>query len=103
MVVALMDEKHSRANPRDASRVERKALSRSAIDSAARAEELGLARDRIILSCKVSGVQELIAVYSDIAGRCDYALHLGLTEAGMGSKGIVASSAALAVLLQEGI
>src|SRR4051812_776159 len=103
MVAALMDENHARAEPWDASRVAREALIRSALDSAARAEELGLARDRIILSCKVSGVQELIAVYSDIAGRCDYALHLGLTEAGMGSKGIVASSAALAVLLQQGI
>jgi (E)-4-hydroxy-3-methylbut-2-enyl-diphosphate synthase len=103
MVAALMDENHTRAAPWDASRVAREALIRSALDSAARAEELGLARDRIILSCKVSGVQELIAVYRDIAGRCDYALHLGLTDAGMGSKGIVASSAALAVLLQEGI
>ena len=103
MVAALMDENHSRATPWDASRVAREALIRSALDSAARAEELGLSRDRIILSCKVSGVQELIAVYRDIAGRSDYALHLGLTEAGMGSKGIVASSAALGVLLQEGI
>jgi len=103
MVAALMDENHSRAEPWDASRVAREALIRSALDSAARAEELGLARDRIILSCKVSGVQELIAVYRDIAHRCDYALHLGLTEAGMGSKGIVASTAALGVLLQEGI
>jgi len=103
MVAALMDENHSRATPWDASRVAREALIRSALDSAARAEELGLSRDRIILSCKVSGVQELIAVYRDIGGRCDYALHLGLTEAGMGSKGIVASTAALGVLLQEGI
>ena len=103
MVAALMDENHSRTDPWDASRVAREALIRSALDSAARAEELGLARDRIILSCKVSGVQELIAVYRDIAGRSDYALHLGLTEAGMGSKGIVASTAALSVLLQEGI
>jgi len=103
MVAALMDENHTRAAPWDASRVAREALIRSALDSAARAGELGLARDRIILSCKVSGVQELIAVYRDIAGRCDYALHLGLTEAGMGSKGIVASTAALGVLLQEGV
>jgi (E)-4-hydroxy-3-methylbut-2-enyl-diphosphate synthase len=103
MVASLMDENHTRAEPWDATRVAREALIRSALDSAARAEELGLARDRIILSCKVSGVQELIAVYRDIAHRCDYALHLGLTEAGMGSKGIVASSAALSVLLQEGI
>jgi (E)-4-hydroxy-3-methylbut-2-enyl-diphosphate synthase len=103
MVVALMDENHARAEPWDAARVAREALLRSALDSAARAEELGLTRDRILLSCKVSGVQELIAVYRDLAARCDYALHLGLTEAGMGSKGIVASTAALAVLLQEGI
>jgi len=103
MVAALMDENHTREKPWDASRVAREALIRSALDSAARAEEIGLARDRIILSCKVSGVQELIAVYRDLAARCDYALHLGLTEAGMGSKGIVASTAALGVLLQEGI
>ena len=103
MVATLMDENHARAEPWDAARVGREALIRSALDSAARAEELGLARDRIILSCKVSGVQELIAVYRDLAARCDYALHLGLTEAGMGSKGIVASTAALGVLLQEGI
>ncbi|HEX7917154.1 flavodoxin-dependent (E)-4-hydroxy-3-methylbut-2-enyl-diphosphate synthase [Rudaea sp.] len=103
MVAALMDENHARVEPWDAAHVAREALIRSALDSAARAEELGMTRDRIILSCKVSGVQELIAVYRDLAARCDYALHLGLTEAGMGSKGIVASSAALAVLLQEGI
>src|SRR5471030_1710298 len=103
MVTVLMDENHTRAEPWDAAHVAREALIRSALDSAARAEELGLTRDRILLSCKVSGVQELIAVYRDLGARCDYALHLGLTEAGMGSKGIVASSAALAVLLQEGI
>jgi len=103
MVAALMDENHARAVPWDAARVAREALIRSALDSAARAEELGMTRDRILLSCKVSGVQELIAVYRDVAARCDYALHLGLTEAGMGSKGIVASTAALGVLLQEGI
>ncbi|MFC4762940.1 flavodoxin-dependent (E)-4-hydroxy-3-methylbut-2-enyl-diphosphate synthase [Dyella koreensis] len=103
MVAMLMDENHTRAEPWDAAHVAREALIRSALDSALRAEEIGLSRDRIILSCKVSGVQELIAVYRDIAARCDYALHLGLTEAGMGSKGITASSAALAVLLQEGI
>ena len=103
MVTALMDENHTRAESWDAAHVAREALIRSALDSAARAEELGMTRDRIILSCKVSGVQELIAVYRDLAARCDYALHLGLTEAGMGSKGIVASSAALSVLLQEGI
>jgi (E)-4-hydroxy-3-methylbut-2-enyl-diphosphate synthase len=81
----------------------REALIRSALDSAHRAVELGLPADRIVLSCKVSGVQELVAVYRDLALRSDFALHLGLTEAGIGSKGIVASSAALAVLLQEGI
>lgn len=103
MVAALMDENHQRTEPWDAALVAREALIRSALDSAIRAEEIGLPRERIILSCKVSGVQELIAVYRDLAARCDYALHLGLTEAGMGSKGITASSAALAVLLQEGI
>jgi (E)-4-hydroxy-3-methylbut-2-enyl-diphosphate synthase len=103
LLARMMDENHARAEPWDAPRVMREALIRSALDSAARAEEIGLARERIILSCKVSGVQELIAVYRDLAARCDYALHLGLTEAGIGSKGIVASSAALAVLLQEGI
>ena len=103
MVAMLMDENHARAEPWDAARVAREALIRSALDSAARAEELGLGRDRIVISCKVSGVQELIAVYRALGARCDYALHLGLTEAGMGSKGIVASTAALSVLLQEGI
>jgi (E)-4-hydroxy-3-methylbut-2-enyl-diphosphate synthase len=103
LVATLMDENHARAEPWDAAHVAREALIRSALDSAARAEDLGLPRDRIILSCKVSGVQELIAVYRDLAARADYALHLGLTEAGMGSKGIVASTAALAVLLQQGI
>jgi (E)-4-hydroxy-3-methylbut-2-enyl-diphosphate synthase len=99
----LMDENHARAEPWDAASVMREALVRSAIDSAERARELGLPAERIVLSAKVSGVQELIAVYRELARRCDYPLHLGLTEAGMGSKGIVASSAALAVLLQEGI
>ena len=103
MVAMLMDENAKRAQPWDASHVAREALIRSALDSAAKAEEIGLPRERIILSCKVSGVQELIAVYRDLARRGDYALHLGLTEAGMGSKGITASAAALAVLLQEGI
>ncbi|MEO7062405.1 MAG: flavodoxin-dependent (E)-4-hydroxy-3-methylbut-2-enyl-diphosphate synthase [Dokdonella sp.] len=103
MLTTLMDENAARASPWEAARVGREALIRSALDSAARAEELGLARDRIILSCKVSGVQELIAVYRNLGARCDYALHLGLTEAGIGSKGIVASTAALSVLLQEGI
>ncbi|MDP2324634.1 MAG: flavodoxin-dependent (E)-4-hydroxy-3-methylbut-2-enyl-diphosphate synthase, partial [Gammaproteobacteria bacterium] len=87
----------------DAAAVMREALIVSALRSAAKAEEIGLPGDRIVLSCKVSGVQDLITVYRDLAARCDYPLHLGLTEAGMGSKGIVASTAALAVLLQEGI
>ncbi|MGB0134873.1 flavodoxin-dependent (E)-4-hydroxy-3-methylbut-2-enyl-diphosphate synthase [Dokdonella sp.] len=103
MVATLMDENHTRPEPWSAAHVAREALIRSALDSAARAEELGMSREQIILSCKVSGVQELISVYRDLAARCDYALHLGLTEAGMGSKGIVASTAALGVLLQEGI
>ncbi len=103
LVVALMDENRKRPNPLDAADVTREALVRSALDSAARASELGMEAKKIILSCKVSGVQDLIAVYRDLAARCDYALHLGLTEAGMGSKGIVASTAAIGVLLQEGI
>ncbi len=103
LAAQLMDENHERAEPWDAGRVLREALIRSALDSAHRAVELGLAAERIILSAKVSGVQELIAVYREMARRSDFALHLGLTEAGIGSKGIVASSAALAVLLQEGI
>ncbi|WP_397571985.1 flavodoxin-dependent (E)-4-hydroxy-3-methylbut-2-enyl-diphosphate synthase [Silanimonas sp.] len=103
LAAVLMDENASRAEPWDAARVLREALVRSALDSAEKAVELGLPKDRIILSAKVSGVQELIAVYRDLAARCEYPLHLGLTEAGMGSKGIVASTAALSVLLQEGI
>ena len=103
LAARLMDENHERAEPWDAGRVLREALIRSAIDSAERAVEIGLPRERIVLSAKVSGVQELVAVYRDLAARSDFALHLGLTEAGIGSKGIVASSAALGVLLQEGI
>jgi len=103
LLTRLMDENSKRAEPLDARAVTQEAMIRSALDSAERAVELGLPRDRIILSCKVSGVQDLIAVYRDIAARCDYPLHLGLTEAGMGSKGIVASTAGMAVLLQEGI
>nr|WP_134984915.1 flavodoxin-dependent (E)-4-hydroxy-3-methylbut-2-enyl-diphosphate synthase [Xanthomonas axonopodis] len=103
LAAQLMDENSQRATPWDAGRVLREALIRSAVESAERAVELGLPRERIILSAKVSGVQELIAVYRDMASRCDFALHLGLTEAGIGSKGIVASAAALSVLLQEGI
>ena len=103
LATRLMDENAQRAEPWDAERVMQEALLVSALSSAARAEALGLPRDKIILSCKVSGVQQLIAAYRELARRCDYALHLGLTEAGMGSKGIVASTAALGVLLQEGI
>jgi (E)-4-hydroxy-3-methylbut-2-enyl-diphosphate synthase len=103
LATQLMDENALRADPWDAGRVLREALIRSALDSAQRAVELGLPADRIVLSAKVSGVQELIAVYRDLSARSHFALHLGLTEAGIGSKGMVASSAALAVLLQEGI
>ena len=99
----MMDDNAGQREPQDAAAVMREALIVSALQSAAKAEEIGLPGDRIILSCKVSGVQDLITVYRDLAARCDYPLHLGLTEAGMGSKGIVASTAALAVLLQEGI
>jgi (E)-4-hydroxy-3-methylbut-2-enyl-diphosphate synthase len=99
----MMDENAKSPNPKDVAEITREALIVSALDSAKRAEELGLPHDRIVLSCKVSEVQDLIAVYQELAKRCDYALHLGLTEAGMGSKGIVASTAALAVLLQQGI
>lgn len=103
LIVRMMDENSRLADPRAANEITREALIMSALQSAQRAEELGLAHDRIVLSCKVSDVQDLIAVYQELARRCDYALHLGLTEAGMGSKGIVASTAALAVLLQQGI
>jgi (E)-4-hydroxy-3-methylbut-2-enyl-diphosphate synthase len=103
ILARIMDENARRAEPHDAGSVMREAMVVSALESAAKAEEYGLAGNRIILSCKVSSVQDLVAIYRDLAGRCDYPLHLGLTEAGMGSKGIVASTAALAVLLQEGI
>ncbi|MBF6992174.1 MULTISPECIES: flavodoxin-dependent (E)-4-hydroxy-3-methylbut-2-enyl-diphosphate synthase [Cupriavidus] len=103
LLARIMDENASRAEPWPAQSVMIEALITSAIDSAKKAEEIGLPGSQIILSCKVSQVQELIAVYRELARRCDYALHLGLTEAGMGSKGIVASTAALSVLLQEGI
>jgi len=103
LLARLMDENASKSQPAEATVVMRNALIQSAIGSAQQAESLGLPRDRIILSCKVSDVQDLISVYRVLAGRCDYALHLGLTEAGMGSKGIVSSTAALSVLLQEGI
>ena len=103
LLTRLMDENSASAQPLPAQGVMRKAVVLSALESAQRAEELGMAHDRIILSAKVSGVQDLIAIYRDMAARCDYPLHLGLTEAGMGSKGIVASTAGMAVLLQEGI
>ena len=103
LLARIMDKNAESSDPKDAGHVMREALITSALESAAKAEEIGLGRDRIILSCKVSGVQDLIAVYRDLAACCNYALHLGLTEAGMGSKGIVASTAALSVLLQEGI
>ncbi len=103
LLARLMDENARSTNPLDAAHVMREALVTSAIGSAQRAEEIGLPGDRILLACKVSDVQDLIAVYTELARRCDYPLHLGLTEAGMGSKGIVASTAALAVLLQQGI
>ncbi len=103
LVVRMMDENSRLDEPLEVRAVTRAALIASALQSAERAEQLGLAHDRIVLSCKVSEVQDLIAVYRALSQQCDYALHLGLTEAGMGSKGIVASTAALAVLLQEGI
>lgn len=103
LLARLMDENGRLAQPREAGDVMREALIVSALESAEKAESIGLPGDRIILSCKVSAVQDLISVYRRLAARCDYPLHLGLTEAGMGSKGIVASTAALAVLLQEGI
>jgi (E)-4-hydroxy-3-methylbut-2-enyl-diphosphate synthase len=103
LLTRLMDENAVSPNPVSAAAVQREAIIQSALLSASRAEELGLGRDRIILSTKVSDVQHLIAVYQDLAARCDYALHLGLTEAGMGSKGIVASSSAMGILLQQGI
>ncbi|MES9811439.1 MAG: flavodoxin-dependent (E)-4-hydroxy-3-methylbut-2-enyl-diphosphate synthase [Candidatus Thiodiazotropha sp.] len=103
LVARLMDENTRAEKPLDSVGMVHKVMVVSALESAQRAEEVGLPADRIVLSCKMSGVQDLIAVYRTLAAECDYALHLGLTEAGMGSKGIVASSAALAVLLQEGI
>ncbi len=103
LIVRMMDENSRLSQPQEAEVVMREALIVSALSSAQRAEQLGLPHDRIVLSCKVSEVQALVAVYRELALRCDYPLHLGLTEAGMGSKGIVASTAALAILLQEGI
>ena len=103
LLARMMDENGKRSEPQDADEVMREALIASGLESAAQAVKIGLPAERIVISCKVSGVQDLIRVYRELARRCDYALHLGLTEAGMGSKGIVASSAAMAVLLQEGI
>ena len=103
LLTQMMDDNSSLAEPHDADDVMKEALIVSALNSAEKAEEIGLARDQIVLSCKVSGVQKVISVYRDLAARCDYAIHLGLTEAGMGSKGIVASTAGMAILLQEGI
>jgi (E)-4-hydroxy-3-methylbut-2-enyl-diphosphate synthase len=103
LLARLMDDNGKQASPLDSNDVMREAVVRSALESAQQARECGLPAEHIVLSCKMSRVQDLIAVYRALAGRCDYALHLGLTEAGMGSKGIVASAAAMAVLLQEGI
>lgn len=103
LLASLMDDNSARATPWDAKQVMYEALITSAIDSAQRAEEMGMPRNQIILSCKVSGVQDLLSVYRELAKRSDYALHLGLTEAGMGTKGTVASATALSILLQEGI
>ena len=103
VLARLMDENSKASTPRNSVAVMHDAVITSALESAKKAEEIGLAKDKIILSCKMSGVQDLISVYQDLAARCDYPLHLGLTEAGMGSKGIVSSTAALAVLLQQGI
>ena len=103
LLARIMDENARRTAPRDAIEIMREAMVSSALESAAKAEELGLPGDHIILSCKVSGVQDLIAIYRELSQRSDYPLHLGLTEAGMGSKGIVASTAAMSVLLQDGI
>ena len=103
LLTTLMDENTKSANPQDARAITREAMVQSALLSAKRAEEIGLSKDKIILSAKVSAVQDLIAVYQELARRSDYAIHLGLTEAGMGSKGIVASSAALGILMQQGI
>jgi (E)-4-hydroxy-3-methylbut-2-enyl-diphosphate synthase len=103
VLTRLLDENRQRAQPLALSAITREAIVLSALESAAKAQELGLGKDKIILSCKISNVQELISIYEDLSSRCDYALHLGLTEAGMGSKGIVASAAALSVLMQQGI
>jgi len=103
VLTRLLDENRAKAEPEELSAITREAIIISALESAATAESYGLGKNKIILSCKISNVQELIRIYQDISSRCDYALHLGLTEAGIGSKGIVASSAALSVLMQQGI
>ena len=103
VLTRLLDENRALLHPEPLAAVTRRAIVLSALESAAKAEEIGLGKDKIILSCKISNVQELINIYQDLSSRCDYALHLGLTEAGMGSKGIVSSSAALSVLMQQGI
>jgi (E)-4-hydroxy-3-methylbut-2-enyl-diphosphate synthase len=103
VLARLLDENRALPTPEPLAAVTRKAIVMSALESAAKAEEIGLGKDKIILSCKISNVQDLISIYQDLSSRCDYALHLGLTEAGMGSKGIVSSSAALSVLMQQGI
>ncbi|MCK9606781.1 MAG: flavodoxin-dependent (E)-4-hydroxy-3-methylbut-2-enyl-diphosphate synthase [Methylomonas sp.] len=103
VLTRLLDENRLLPNPQELPAITREAIVLSALESAAKAQDLGLGKDKIILSCKISNVQELISIYEDLSNRCDYALHLGLTEAGMGSKGIVASSAALGVLMQQGI
>ncbi len=103
VLTRLLDENRLKDNPEELPAITREAIVISALESAAKAQEYGLGKDKIILSCKISNVQELISIYQDLSNRCDYALHLGLTEAGMGSKGIVSSSAALSVLMQQGI
>ena len=103
VLTRLLDENREKAEPQELPAITREAIVLSALESAAKAQEYGLGKDKIILSCKISNVQELIRIYQDLSNRCDYALHLGLTEAGMGSKGIVSSSAALSVLMQQGI
>lgn len=103
VLTRLLDDNRTLPNPEPLAAVTRKAIVLSALESAAKAEELGLGKDKIILSCKISNVQELISIYQDLSSRCNYTLHLGLTEAGMGSKGIVSSSAALGILMQQGI
>ncbi|TXL16462.1 4-hydroxy-3-methylbut-2-en-1-yl diphosphate synthase, partial [Methylococcaceae bacterium HT3] len=103
VLTRLLDENRQKAEPEELPAITREAIIVSALESAAAAESYGLSKNKIILSCKISNVQELISIYQDLSKRCEYTLHLGLTEAGIGSKGIVASSAALSVLMQQGI